>query len=186
MDEGIQPIVAANEIRDKDEELCYISRAEDDIVTATNLGTTGYYDKKILGGTETLEVSLTPVICMFASKEAPRLTTAAIWLMRANISPREMDKILEATIAIEVLLGDRETSDRIGLSKLMANRCAYSLGTSVTERREIIEFFVEFYRLRSDIVHSGRFKIDEDERKVVKKGLNLATQILRHEITIAA
>ena len=111
--------------------------------------------------------------------------TAAIWIFRANLSGREMDKVLESAIAMEVLLGDRETSDRIGLSKLMANRCAYALGRSNSERKDITDFFAEFYRFRSEIVHSGRFKIEEDDKNIVSKGLDLAMRMLKHEVSLS-
>jgi hypothetical protein len=179
---NITPWVAADEVKGKEHALVFVSRADDDVIRATNIATTTEYDQIIHDSQETLEESLSPIQDMFSSKDGAKLVTAAIWIFRANISARPMDTILESTIAIEVLLGDRETSDRIGLSKLMANRCAYSLGGNLKERKEIVDFFVEFYKLRSDIVHNGRFKLEEDDGKVVDKGLGLAERILRHEI----
>jgi hypothetical protein len=132
-----------------------------------------------------LQKLLAPAIKMFESKESSRLLTSAIWLLRAHLSTRGLDKILEASIAIEVLLGDREASDRIGLSKLMANRCAYSLGRSFEERKTLYDFFIRFYRVRSDIVHSGTFKLSEDENMVVRDGLSLASRLLVHEVGIS-
>ena len=131
-----------------------------------------------------LDEVLRPVIQLFNSEETQRLRTAAIWLLRGHRSGRGMDQILDSTIAIEVLLGDREASDRVGLSKLMANRCAYALGKSYNERKDLFEFFTRFYKVRSDIVHSGRMKLSESESEVVEKGIKLASRILKHETLI--
>lgn len=182
--QNLIPWVVANELRDDDSELCYIARSDDDIIKATNIATTIDYDKIIDEKSEELEKSISPIVKMFSSKDGHKLTTAAIWIFRANLSSRPMDTILESTIAIEVLLGDRETSDRIGLSKLMANRCAYALGKSFSERKDIIDFFVEFYKVRSDIVHNGKFRLEDGEKNVVDKGLTLSQRILRHEINL--
>ncbi len=154
--------------------------AETDISEATN----SFFeaDEDELGTIEGVAEIFAPVVQLFNSPEVDRLRTASIWLLRSNLSSRGMDKILDASIAIEVLLGDRAASDRIGLSKLMANRCAYSLGKSSKARSEIYEFFMEFYRVRSEIVHSGRLGVSKEERNVVLKGVALASRILQHEI----
>lgn len=139
-------------------------------------------DDKLFQTQDGIERVFKPVIKMFNSSEFVRLRTSAIWLLRSFLSERGMDRILDATIAIEVLLGDRDASDRVGLSKLMANRCAYALGRSANERKELYAFFIEFYRVRSEIVHSGRLKISEEEVKMVNKGVDLASRMLRHEV----
>lgn len=124
---------------------------------------------------------LAPVVAMFNSPENARLKTAALWLCRAHLSHKAMDKIIESTIALEVLLGDKEQSDRVGLSRLMSNRCAYALGKSRDDRRRMISFFTDYYKVRSDIVHSGRTSLARDDREVVTKGLELASRMLLHE-----
>lgn len=182
--QNLTPWVVANELKNDESELCYVARSDDDIVKATNIATTIEYDEIIKSEIQDFEESISPIVKMFSSKDGHKLITAAIWIFRANLSPKSMDTILESTIAIEVLLGDRETSDRIGLSKLMANRCAYALGKSFVERKEIIDFFVDFYRVRSDIVHNGKFKFEDGEINVVHKGLALSQRILRHEINL--
>ena len=92
-----------------------------------------------------------------------------------------MDRVLDSAIALEVLLGDRKMSDKIGLTRLMSNRCAYSLGKSQNSRDEIVNFFERFYAIRSDIVHTGRLYLDEDEEKIVLRGVELASQMLAFE-----
>lgn len=124
-----------------------------------------------------------PAVRIFSSNDL-RLRTASVWMLRANQSTRPLDRLLEAAIVIEVLLGDRSTSDRIGLSKLMANRCAYALGKTVNEREQIIKDFDQFYNIRSQIVHTGRYQVSKADQDVIRKGVNLATRILRHEFNL--
>ena len=115
---------------------------------------------------------------------ARRLFTASIWYFRSVIAPRPLDQLLESTIAIEVMLGDRETSELVGISKLLGNRCAYLLARTPSERDEIVSDFGRIYRLRSSIVHSGKHKLESDDRKVVASARKLCARILAHEIAL--
>jgi hypothetical protein len=182
---AIAPYMIGNSIIDDDEALAYVERAEEDVRRCANLSTRASVDTKIDEGSLAPDL-LKRVLKVFSAGNAQKLKTACAWSLRANLSSRELDKILESAITIEVLMGDRDTGDRVGLTKLMANRCAYALGKSSKERDEMIEFFVQFYRVRSDVVHSGRTTLQANERKIVDQGLALATRILKHEISLAS
>jgi hypothetical protein len=84
------------------------------------------------------------------------------------------------------MLGDRDTSETVGISKLLGNRCAYLLGRSAEERDNIILDFGRIYRLRSSIVHSGKHKLEGDDRKVVDIAKRLCAEILAHEIRLGS
>lgn len=173
--------IFVNKLTNDEYELTLVEKADADLHDAGQ----AYAGKKLRdaeNNTGAVADLFSPVIKIFNSSESQRLRTSAIWLLRSFLSEKGMDRILDSTIAIEVLLGDREASDRVGLSKLMANRCAYSLGQTAHERRELFEFFTKFYRVRSEIVHSGRLYVSDDEKDVVNKGLKLAARILRHEV----
>jgi hypothetical protein len=173
--------VFGNRRAGEDRYLEIVELAETDIHDASQSSFVGKLGEE-LNDAENLERIFAPIVKLFHSNEFARLRTASIWLLRSFLSDRGMDRILDACIAIEVLLGDRDASDRVGLSKLMANRCAYALGKSAKERRDTYDFFLEFYRLRSEIVHSGRLKISDQEEQSVSKGVALASRILRHEV----
>lgn len=111
-----------------------------------------------------------------------RLFTAAIWFFRAKHSSRPLDKLLEATIAIEVMLGDKETADGVGLTKLLGNRCAYMLGKTNDERDAIQKTFTRLYKLRSDIVHIGKHRANQEEAATVDEAVDLCGRIIAHEI----
>lgn len=111
-----------------------------------------------------------------------RLFTSCIWFFRASFTKRPLDKLLEATIAIEVILGDPQTPDGLGLTKLLGNRCAYMLGKTSAERDSIQKSFTELYKLRSSIVHSGKHRADQSEVKVVNEALALCGRIIAFEL----
>ena len=104
-----------------------------------------------------------------------------MWLLRAQMSNRNMDRVLEAAIALEVLLGDRAMADRMGLTKLMATRCAYAIGENQKERDELYKFFTEFYSLRSDIVHTGKINDTDREEVLTWESIELVRRLIVHE-----
>lgn len=161
-------------------ELVATRTLESDINTAT------YFDLSDALNEENIDiVKLVRVVhSAFTAKHARQLKTAAVWVLRAHQSRRDIDRVLEATIAIEVMLGDKELSSRVGISRLLANRCAYSLAKTVEERQSIASFFEKLYSARSSIVHSGEHRTSKEEREVVWGGISLANRVLAHEIRL--
>lgn len=113
-------LIRAVEVDGDIPEYVFVDPADDDLMRTTNFYIpTSVRERHI--DVSRLKDIFSPAIKMFKSQDSARLQTSAIWLHRAHVSSRGLDKVLEAAIAIEVLLGDREASDRIGLSKLIAN-----------------------------------------------------------------
>ncbi|MBB3347801.1 HEPN domain-containing protein [Sphingomonas sp. BK069] len=183
--EEITPLLIGNSIHNGVESFAYVERCDEDVVACAALETSMKTDRQLKNG-NSLEEVLTPIKAVFNSDNHVKLKTASTWALRAHLSRRGLDKILESAITIEVLMGDRETSDRIGLTKLIANRCAYALGKSNKEREDLIKFFIEFYKVRSEVVHSGRTVLNHDERKIVDEGLELSIRVLKHEIELSS
>jgi len=115
-----------------------------------------------------------------------KLITSSLWLFRSFVSSKSLDIILESTIALEVLLGDRNEASGIGLTKLLANRCAYLLGDSDESRRSLMEEFKSIYEIRSGIVHSGLHQTGSKASKASEGARDLAGRVLRKELDIAA
>lgn len=113
-----------------------------------------------------------------------RLLTACLWYYRATNSSNALDRILHAMISIEVLMGDRETAESVGLTKLLANRCAYFLGNNRMERQSITDQFVEIYRVRSAIVHGGKHKLDRRDRHAGAESLKLCASLISKELRL--
>lgn len=86
--------------------------------------------------------SLDAVSSVFGTdKHARKMFTSCVWLYRSYVSFNPLDSLLESTIAIEALLGDKENQGKLGISRLLGNRCAYLLGRSMREREDIIRQF---------------------------------------------
>lgn len=115
-----------------------------------------------------------------------KLITSSLSLFRSFVSSKSLDIILESTIALEVLLGDRNEASGIGLTKLLANRCAYLLGDSDESRRSLMEEFKSIYEIRSGIVHSGLHQTGSKASKASEGARDLAGRVLRKELDIAA
>jgi hypothetical protein len=132
-----------------------------------------------------LRLALDRAAIVFGDDEpARRLFTASIWLYRAKQTSNPLDSLLQATVAIEVLLGDKDVADLVGLSRLLGNRCAYLLGTSRASRLAVMEEFTEIYKLRSSIVHSGKHRIDRKDRLVSKKCVELCSKVIAKELEL--
>ncbi|RZF59118.1 hypothetical protein EWE75_23505 [Sphingomonas populi] len=113
-----------------------------------------------------------------------RLFSACVWYYRSRINSRPLDALLQATIAIEVMLGDRKASEGIGLTNLLASRCSYLLGRSSQHREEIMANFKRVYDLRSQIVHEGRHILQTGDRETVRIANSLCASIIHRELDI--
>lgn len=118
--------------------------------------------------------------------DALRLFSACVWFQKAKVNSRPLDAMLQATIAIEVLLGDRKAAEGIGLTNLLSSRCAYLLGRSTAHRQQIEANFRKVYDLRSQIVHEGRHVVKTDDQSTLKIALSLCASIITKELAIRA
>lgn len=53
------------------------------------------------------------------------LLRACRWLYDSHVGEDKLLNFVQAMVVLEILLGDRSTSDEVGLGTLLANRCAY-------------------------------------------------------------
>lgn len=125
-----------------------------------------------------------PVASALKQKSDRKLQTAATRIYRAASRGTTLDRVLETTIALEVLLGDRAMSDKVGLTRLMSNRCAYALARSESERSEILTNFEKFYALRSQIVHTGRLSLSVEQEVLVDWAIDISWRMFRYETNV--
>lgn len=116
--------------------------------------------------------------------EAERVRLAGRWLFDSYAGGNQLMSFLQAMVVLEILLGDRAASDKIGLGELLRNRCAYLLGKSVEERAEIMAEFGRIYEVRSAIVHRGKSIIRATERPLFFKLRAYAQQVIRAELQL--
>lgn len=95
------------------------------------------------------------------------LFNSARWLFDSMVEKSPTHAFVQSIIGIEMLLGEFENTQN--LTQRLADRYAYALSEGPLHRDLIRNDFIEFYKLRSRIVHSGRVllpDLEEDEEKV--------------------
>ncbi|MCJ2079225.1 HEPN domain-containing protein [Methylobacterium sp. E-016] len=102
-------------------------------------------------------------ICFTHPKEATRINRAAQWLATSSMSRNGTMAFVQAMVAVEILLGDKKTTDMVGIGELLSNRLAYLIGTSQADREQVLSDFRGLYAVRSEIVHSGKTRLSHSE-----------------------
>lgn len=115
-----------------------------------------------------LDHALPKVRTCFSRPEASaRITRSGRWLFGSSVSRDETMAFVQAAVALEILLGEEDASDDIGLGELLANRCAYLIGESQEHRKSVMREFRAIYRVRSKIVHVGKGRLTRSEHAML-------------------
>ena len=67
-----------------------------------------------------------------------QLALSARWLFNSYCGSDALLQYVQASVAIEILLGDEEADPNVGLTTLMANRCAYLIARTPTARANLL------------------------------------------------
>lgn len=118
------------------------------------------------------------------NEECEKIRNACCWTFDSYCSENELLAFVQATITLEILLGDKSESDKVGLGSLLKNRCAYLLGKTNEERNEILKEFNEIYDIRSRIVHRGHPKLNSNEKNLLQKVRSLAKRVIVKELEL--
>jgi hypothetical protein len=113
-----------------------------------------------------------------------RILRAAQWYFDSLCGANELLQFVQATVALEILLGDTDAPEKISLSELLANRCAYSLAETDAERTKLLAKFRDIYSTRSRIVHRGKAILSDGEREQLWSLRSLCRRVLHHEIRL--
>ena len=111
-----------------------------------------------------------------------RILLAGKWLLDSFSGKNELLSFVQATVALEILLGDKAASDLIGLGELLRNRCAYLVGRTHAQRNEILEDFKKIYEIRSKIVHRGKDRLKRHERELLYTLRWLVSRVIQEEL----
>lgn len=104
-----------------------------------------------------------------AGERADQISLGAQWLFDSYVSQDELLSFVQSMVVLEILLGDKAISDEIGIGELIRNRFAYLIGTSQKERTELMTEFKKIYDVRSQIVHSGKHRLNYQERSLLHR-----------------
>ena len=112
------------------------------------------------------------------------LIRAAQWLFDSYCGRNNLLAFVQATVALEILLGDKAFSDVIGLGKLLGNRCAYLIGITRTQRDEVLKDFERIYDTRSKIVHRGKNRLTASERTDLLTLRWMCARVIQEELKL--
>ena len=83
---------------------------------------------------------------------------------------------MQLCIGLEAIFGD--FTFETGLTKTLADRCAYVVSKSIKERKTIRDRFQTLYKIRSKIVHGKTLTLDRNDegyllwgRQILKKAI---------------
>jgi hypothetical protein len=122
--------------------------------------------------------------CFAQPTAAGRILRAAQWLAGAYASRNETLAFVQAMVAMEILLGDKKTTDMVGIGELLSNRCAYLIGQSQADRESVLADFRGLYAVRSQIVHSGKSRLTYTERIQFFRLLDMCGRSIQKEIEL--
>lgn len=146
-----------------------------------------FIDYKDLPGPERedikYQIRLLQVAC---AAPGDRLLNAARWYFDSFCGSNELLSFVQAMIALEILFGEKAASDIVGIGQLIANRCAYLVGKSTSEREAILADIGRIYATRSAIVHRGKGRLTYSERSDFARLRTLCQLSLRRELMITA
>jgi Apea-like HEPN len=110
-----------------------------------------------------------------------RIATAAEWLFDAEHAPESATTVVQTAIAYEALYGGGQGEPVVAT---LANRLAYALGKSPQFRESLREWFTDFYKNRSDVVHNGASRLTGKQRHDLSIMRNILHQALAHELDL--
>jgi hypothetical protein len=118
-------------------------------------------------------------------KKAEALLLASQWFFDSHShGSDQLLKYIQTTVVLEILLGDKASSDQTGLGILLGNRCAYLIGRSQEDRADVLNTFTEIYGIRSQIVHRGKHRLSYSERILFHKLRWMCRRVLSREIEL--
>jgi Apea-like HEPN len=113
-----------------------------------------------------------------------RLIRGAKWLCDSLCAEDETLAFVQATIAMEILLSEKNDKGNkdLSLGAIYKNRCAYALGANHQERDELMSQVAEIYEIRSNIVHSGFQVLSNREISLLITLRILVARLLHKEV----
>lgn len=100
-------------------------------------------------------------------QKADQILLAAQWLFDGSTGHDPLLTFVQSMVVLEILLGDKSQSDQLSISTLISNRLAYLVGETHEERATLIATFKEIYAVRSQIVHSGKPHLRNDDHRLL-------------------
>lgn len=118
------------------------------------------------------------------TEKTEKIILAGQWFFDSYSGRNELLSFIQTMVALEILLGDKATSDVVGLGELLRNRCAYLIGKDHLQRENILQEFKEIYDIRSRIVHRGKSRLTFNERRLFHNLQWMCRRVIQEEINL--
>lgn len=128
--------------------------------------------------------SIDRIRAVMKSTKAGKISLAARWIFDSLTGDNELLSFVQATICLEILLGDQKHADQLSIGDILSNRCAYMIGRNDIERESILKDFKSIYSVRSEIVHRGKPRLSTEDRKQFSKLMGYASRVIVKEIDL--
>ncbi|MDA8258143.1 MAG: HEPN domain-containing protein [Betaproteobacteria bacterium] len=115
-------------------------------------------------------------------KDADRIRAALEWYFDADTADNQTVAFLQRCIGLEAILGDDENLRTTPLTDRLADRYAYLMGQTASERIGLREHFRKVYGRRSDVVHSRRAAARIDFRNEIE-AQTMLSNLIRKEVS---
>lgn len=112
------------------------------------------------------------------------IITAIEWGLDGSANSNETMGFIQICIGLEALLDDRKPQTERGVTSVLADRCAYLLGKTPTDRANLAKQFREIYDLRSKLVHGSSMKLGDNERRLSHDAGNLLKRSINRELLL--
>ncbi|CAI0941505.1 TPA: HEPN domain-containing protein [Serratia fonticola] len=130
-------------------------------------------------GCESLLKTFIDVVNMNNNIDTNKIVAASGWRFDSLADPSDAMSLVKICIGLESIYGD--TNAEVGLTKTLADRCAYSLSKNLKDREEIIDKCKKLYNLRSKIVHGVKNRLTDKDYDLLKYGDNLLRRAIFNE-----
>ena len=116
------------------------------------------------------------------SEESGNAIRAALeWGFEAATNQNETFAFVQACVGIEALLGE-ELDAETGLTRQLADRCAFLLGETRADRAFIRKHFSDLYRTRSKLVHGKALRLSEADKNHLIQATALLEELVKVEL----
>ncbi len=119
------------------------------------------------------------------NEHAERLAAGIEWLIDSVTAESQMMALVQACIGLEAVLGDSSPAGfELGITARLAERYAYLMGCSASERTKLKEDLRAVFAKRGDLVHARRHRLPPYEAGLVRTSQQMLQAVLRKEIAL--
>ena len=140
-----------------------------------------FYESKFTWGCRTF----TKIQGKEESADHEHIMSAIEWGFDGSANTNETMGFIQVCIGLEALLGDKNGGGQKSLTDKLADRCAYLLGKTPSERKGFADKFKDLYDLRCELVHGVRPQIAEEHSAQALAAEVLLRQLIFKEIWLA-